>query len=205
MDAAQASNLPLVAIEPFGVNVKVPAEVAKRAAEVVGWNERLIVDAVRRASAARRHAAVGHDRVQALSCRTARRAMKPPPIVIAHRGASGYLPEHTLAAQGAGLRPRRRFPRARRRRNARRRQLVVLHDLYLDDVTDVARRFPGRQRSDGRHYVIDFDLAELETLTHIRAARARHRRAEVPGALSRATRGCSASRRSQKSCAWCRA
>jgi hypothetical protein len=35
-------------MEPFGVNVKVPAEVAKRAAEIVGWNERLIVDAVRR-------------------------------------------------------------------------------------------------------------------------------------------------------------
>jgi hypothetical protein len=48
MDAAQASNLPLVAIEPFGGSVKVPAEVAKRAAEVVGWNERLMVDAIRR-------------------------------------------------------------------------------------------------------------------------------------------------------------
>jgi len=48
MDAAQASNLPLVAIEPFGVSAKVPAEVAKRAAEVVGWNERVIVDAVRK-------------------------------------------------------------------------------------------------------------------------------------------------------------
>jgi hypothetical protein len=48
MDAAQASNLPLVAMEPFGVNAKVPAELAKRAAEVVGWNERLMIDAVRR-------------------------------------------------------------------------------------------------------------------------------------------------------------
>jgi hypothetical protein len=48
MDAAQASNLPLVAIEPFGVSTKVPAEVAKRAAEVVGWNERNIIDAIRR-------------------------------------------------------------------------------------------------------------------------------------------------------------
>jgi hypothetical protein len=48
MDAAQASNLPLVAIEPFGGSLKVPAEVAKRAAEIVGWNERNIVDAVRR-------------------------------------------------------------------------------------------------------------------------------------------------------------
>jgi len=48
MDAAQATNLPLVAVEPFGVNVEVPAEVAKRAAEVIGWNERGIVDALRR-------------------------------------------------------------------------------------------------------------------------------------------------------------
>ena len=48
MDVAQASNLPLVAIEPFGVSVKVPPEVAKRAAAVVGWNERLIIDAVRK-------------------------------------------------------------------------------------------------------------------------------------------------------------
>ena len=48
MDAAQASNLPLIAMEPFGVNAKVPAELAKRAAAVVGWNERLIVDAVRK-------------------------------------------------------------------------------------------------------------------------------------------------------------
>lgn len=48
MDAAQASNLPLVAVEPFGGSLKVPAEVARRAAEVVGWNERLMVDAIRR-------------------------------------------------------------------------------------------------------------------------------------------------------------
>jgi hypothetical protein len=48
MDAAQATNLPLVVMEPFGVNAEVPPELAKRAAEVIGWNERLIVDAVRR-------------------------------------------------------------------------------------------------------------------------------------------------------------
>lgn len=48
MDAAQATNLPLVAIEPFGGTIKMPAELTKRAAEVVGWNERAIVDAVRR-------------------------------------------------------------------------------------------------------------------------------------------------------------
>jgi glycerophosphoryl diester phosphodiesterase len=90
--------------------------------------------------------------------------MKPPPIVIAHRGASGYLPEHTLAAKalahGLGADYLEQDVVA-----TRDSQLVVLHDLYLDDVTDVAVKFPGRQRGDGRHYVIDFDLAELKTLT----------------------------------------
>lgn len=48
MDVAQAMDLPIVALEPFGGLEKVPDEVARRAAEVVGWNERSIVDAVRR-------------------------------------------------------------------------------------------------------------------------------------------------------------
>jgi hypothetical protein len=48
MDAAQASELPLVVLEPFGGTGKVPAEVEARAAEVVGWNDRMIVDAIRR-------------------------------------------------------------------------------------------------------------------------------------------------------------
>jgi glycerophosphoryl diester phosphodiesterase len=90
--------------------------------------------------------------------------MTPVPIVIAHRGASGYLPEHTLAAKalahGLGADYLEQDIVA-----TRDSQLVVLHDLYLDDVTDVAGRFPGRCREDGRHYVIDFDLAELQTLT----------------------------------------
>ena len=90
--------------------------------------------------------------------------MTPQPIVIAHRGASGYLPEHTLAAKalayGLGADFLEQDVVA-----TRDSQLVVLHDLYLDDVTDVARRFPGRHRDDGRHYVVDFDLAELRTLT----------------------------------------
>jgi glycerophosphoryl diester phosphodiesterase len=90
--------------------------------------------------------------------------MSAVPIVIAHRGASGYLPEHTLAAKalayGLGADFLEQDVVA-----TRDGELVVLHDLYLDDVSDVARRFRGRQRDDGRHYVIDFDLAELKTLT----------------------------------------
>jgi glycerophosphoryl diester phosphodiesterase len=85
------------------------------------------------------------------------------PLVVAHRGASGYLPEHTLAAKayahalGADfieqdiVLTKDDVP-------------VVLHDLYLDAVTDGARRFPGRARPDGRHYVLDFTLAEVRQL-----------------------------------------
>src|SRR5688572_24954616 len=86
-----------------------------------------------------------------------------PPFVIAHRGASGYLPEHTLAAKALayGLGADYLEQDVVATRDGR---LVVLHDLHLDDISDVARRFPGRQRADGRHYVVDFDLSELETL-----------------------------------------
>lgn len=93
-------------------------------------------------------------------------AEEPPvqqPIVIAHRGASGYLPEHTLPAKalahGMGadyleqdvVLTKDDVP-------------IVLHDIHLDTVTDVARRFPDRARDDGRFYAIDFTLAEIRTL-----------------------------------------
>ena len=85
-------------------------------------------------------------------------------IVIAHRGASGYLPEHTLVgkalAYGLGADYLEQDVIA-----TRDAELVVLHDLHLDDVSDVAQRFPGRHRSDGLHYAIDFDLVELQQLT----------------------------------------
>jgi glycerophosphoryl diester phosphodiesterase len=86
------------------------------------------------------------------------------PIVIAHRGASGYLPEHTLIAKalayGLGADFLEQDVVA-----SRDGHLVVLHDLYLDDVSDVAQYFGGRQRDDSHYYVIDFDLAELRQLT----------------------------------------
>jgi glycerophosphoryl diester phosphodiesterase len=117
---------------------------------------------------------VGHDRVQALTKHvdgdlssasgTARQDdVFEAPIVIAHRGASGYLPEHTLEAKalafGLGADYLEQDVVA-----TRDRELVVLHDLHLDDVTNVANVFPGRSRTDGRHYVVDFDLAELRRL-----------------------------------------
>ena len=42
--------------------------------------------------------------------------------------------------------------------------LIVLHDLYLDAVTDVAQKFPTRHREDQHYYAIDFSLDEIRTL-----------------------------------------
>lgn len=85
------------------------------------------------------------------------------PLVIAHRGASGYLPEHTLEAavlafqQGADYIEQDVVM-------TRDKQLVVLHDIHIDTTTNVASVFPDRAREDGRFYAIDFSLAELKSL-----------------------------------------
>lgn len=88
------------------------------------------------------------------------KTMTSKKIVIAHRGASGYLPEHTLAAKALayGMHPdfleqdivlsKDDVP-------------IVIHDIYLDDVTDIATVFPSRKRKDGKFYVIDFTYDEL--------------------------------------------
>ncbi|EZH81050.1 glycerophosphodiester phosphodiesterase [Ectopseudomonas composti] len=97
------------------------------------------------------------------------------PLVIAHRGASGYVPEHTLAAyalaalQGADyIEPDLVMTRDG--------QLVARHDNELGLTTDVAQRpeFADRKRTqsvDGRSlegwFSEDFTLAELKTLRAI--------------------------------------
>ncbi len=43
--------------------------------------------------------------------------------------------------------------------------LVVLHDVHLDRVSNVANIFPARKRADGRYYVRDFTLAEIKQLS----------------------------------------
>ncbi len=85
------------------------------------------------------------------------------PIVIAHRGASGYLPEHTLAAKALAVGMGADFLEqdvVLTRDN----QPIVLHDIHLDTVTDVAQKFPGKHRSDGRFYALDLTLAEIRQL-----------------------------------------
>ena len=83
--------------------------------------------------------------------------------VIAHRGASGYLPEHTLASKVMAYAMQADYieqdvvlskddvP-------------IVIHDILLDDVTNVLEKFPNRKREDGRYYVIDFTFKEIKTL-----------------------------------------
>lgn len=85
-------------------------------------------------------------------------------IVIAHRGASGYVPEHTMEskAMAHAMNP-----------DYIEQDLVlskddvpiVIHDIYLGEVTNVAALFPDMSREDGRFYVIDFTFAELMTLS----------------------------------------
>ena len=90
-------------------------------------------------------------------------AAETRPLIIAHRGASGYLPEHTLAAKALAYGQGADFLE----------QDVVLskdgvpvifHDTHIDTTTDVAQKFPGRQRADGRFYALDFTVAELKQL-----------------------------------------
>ncbi len=88
---------------------------------------------------------------------------KSKPIVIAHRGASGYLPEHSLASKAAAhvmdadfieqdvVLTKDGVP-------------IVMHDVFLDYTTDVAKVFPDRKRSDGHYYTLDFYLHEIRQL-----------------------------------------
>jgi len=87
-------------------------------------------------------------------------------LVIAHRGASGYLPEHTLAAKAMAYAQGAHFIE-QDLVMTQDDQVVVLHDHHLDTVTNVRDVFPGRARADGRYYVIDFTLEELRKLAVI--------------------------------------
>lgn len=91
------------------------------------------------------------------------RTAQSSPLVIAHRGACGYLPEHTQAAKllayGMGADFLEQDVVA-----SLDGELVVAHDLWLEETTDVALRFPSRHREDGHFYFADFTLAELRRL-----------------------------------------
>lgn len=85
-------------------------------------------------------------------------------MVIAHRGASGYLPEHTLPAKTLAFAMGADYLEQDIVASGD-GALLVLHDIYLDRISNVAELFPRRARDDGRYYARDFDLAEIRQLT----------------------------------------
>ena len=104
------------------------------------------------------------------------------PLVIAHRGASGPLPEHTIPAYLRAINDGADCiePDLVMTRDG---VLVDRHDIYLSTTTDVAGRpeFAARKRkgTDRAHadqedwYVSDFTLAELKTLRAVQPFRGR--------------------------------
>jgi glycerophosphoryl diester phosphodiesterase len=102
------------------------------------------------------------------------------PLNIAHRGACAYLPEHTLPAKALAYGMNADYIE----------QDVVLtkddvpliiHDIHLDTVTDVAEKFPQRARADGRFYAIDFTFAEIRSLKVSERFDLETRKAVFPG------------------------
>lgn len=107
-----------------------------------------------------------------LSAGYARAAKARTPLVIAHRGASGYLPEHTLAAYEMAIRMGADYiePDVVSTKDG---VLVVRHDPVLTDSTDILKHpeFADRKRTlklkgfeITDFFVSDFTLAELKTL-----------------------------------------
>lgn len=100
---------------------------------------------------------------------------RSPPLVIAHRGASGYRPEHTLESYRLAIEMGADFiePDLVSTKDG---HLVARHEPEIGSTTDVAARseFADRKRTvliDGSHvtgwFTVDFTLAELRTLRAI--------------------------------------
>jgi len=92
---------------------------------------------------------------------TSAHAADQAPLVIAHRGASGYLPEHTLAGYELAVRLGADYiePDLQLTRD---NVLVAMHDETLQRTTNVASLFAARN---GGYKVAEFTLAEIKTLT----------------------------------------
>jgi glycerophosphoryl diester phosphodiesterase len=115
-----------------------------------------------------------------------------PPLVIAHRGASGYRPEHTLASYTLAIEMGADYiePDLVATRDG---QLVARHEPLLDDTTDVKSHpeFANRRATkqlDGKSvtgfFVSDFTLAEIRQLRAVQSNPARSKeydgRFEIP-------------------------
>lgn len=90
--------------------------------------------------------------------------------LIAHRGASAYAPDHTVAAYELAISQGADYVE-QDLQVTKDGQLVCIHDLTLDRTTNVEDVFPGRARTlrrEGRaitgYHVSDFTLAEIQRL-----------------------------------------
>ena len=101
---------------------------------------------------------------------TASVAASSGPLVIAHRGASGYRPEHTLESYRLAVEMGADFiePDLVSTKDG---VLIARHENEIGSTTDVATRFPDRKRTktvDGESltgwFTEDFTLAEIKTL-----------------------------------------
>lgn len=84
-------------------------------------------------------------------------------IVIGHRGACGYLPEHTLESYALAFvlgADYVEFDLVMTKDG----ELICLHDIYLENTTNVEEVFPERARGDGKWYAADFTLWEIKQL-----------------------------------------
>jgi len=94
-------------------------------------------------------------------------AQAPRKMNIAHRGASGDAPEHTMASYKLALEQGADYVE-QDLQISKDGVLVCLHDLTLERTTNVEEVFPDRAKPDasGRKawHVSDFTLAELKSL-----------------------------------------
>ena len=98
------------------------------------------------------------------------------PLVIGHRGASGFLPEHTLESYKLAVDQGADFiePDLVMTKDG---VLIARHEPMLDSTTDVATKFPASRKStrmlDGEsttaYFANDFTLAEIKTLGAVQA------------------------------------
>lgn len=96
------------------------------------------------------------------------------PLIIGHRGASGYRPEHTLASYALAIQQGADYiePDLVMTRDG---QLIARHEPILDGTTDVASKFDTTRMStrllDGvsttAYFADTFTLAEIKTLRAI--------------------------------------
>ena len=88
---------------------------------------------------------------------------KQDKLVIAHRGASAYLPEHSLPAYAYAhalgvdfIEPDLVITKDNK--------IIIMHDPHIDTTTNVKDIYPRRKRKDGRYYAVDFTLKEIKKL-----------------------------------------